>query len=62
VLQITTACQQDLPVPTQELTIDQLEAAQATGDYEALASRGRVVFWMHLDSAARLADVLEAFL
>ena len=61
-LQITAACQQDLPVPTQELTFAQLEAAQAAGDFEALASKGRVVFWIHLDSAARLAEVLEAFL
>ena len=38
----------DVPVPGERYSFGALEAAQAPGDYEALAARGRSVFRVHL--------------
>lgn len=60
-LQITGAVAEDLAVPGQSYTFGQLQAAQAAGDLQALASRGRPVLRLHLsDRAAGLGQLLEA--
>jgi glucose-6-phosphate isomerase len=60
-LQITGAVGEDLPVPGQPYTFGVLQAAQAAGDAEALAGRGRPFVRMHLvDRAAGLGQLLEA--
>ncbi len=55
-LQVTHDHPEDLPVPGRRLTFGVVEAAQARGDLEALASRGRRVLRVHLgdDVAAGL--------
>jgi hypothetical protein len=60
-LQITGAVTEDLPVPGQSFTFASLQAAQAAGDLQALAGRGRPVLRLHLtDRAAGLGQLLEA--
>lgn len=60
-LQITGAVTADLPVPGKGYTFGQLQAAQAAGDRQALAGRGRPVLRLHLrDRAAGLAQLLAA--
>jgi Phosphoglucose isomerase len=60
-LQITGAVAQDLPVPGTPMTFGSLQAAQAAGDRQALASRGRPLVRLHLtDRAAGIAQVLAA--
>jgi glucose-6-phosphate isomerase len=60
-LQITGAVTEDLPVPGQPFTFGSLQAAQAAGDLQALASRGRPVLRLHLtDRAAGLGQLFEA--
>jgi glucose-6-phosphate isomerase len=60
-LQITGAVIEDLPVPGRPYTFGQLEAAQAAGDREALASRGRPLVRLHLtDRTAGVARLLAA--
>lgn len=60
-LLITGAVMDDLPVPGRPYTFGQLQAAQAAGDRQALAGRGRPVLWLHLrDRADGLARVLSA--
>lgn len=60
-LQITGAVDEDLPVPGKPYTFGQLQAAQAAGDREALAGRGRPLLWLHLtDRAAGVAQLLAA--
>jgi glucose-6-phosphate isomerase len=60
-LQITGAVTEDLPVPGQPYTFGLLQAAQAAGDLEALAGRGRPVLRLHLtDRAAGLGALFEA--
>lgn len=60
-LQITGAVTDDLPVPEMPYTFGQLQAAQAAGDRQALASRGRPLLWLHLtDREAGTAQVLAA--
>lgn len=54
----------DLPVPGQKLSFGQAIAAQARGDFEVLAERGRRVLRIHLEGPAEvhlpeLADVVE---
>ena len=46
-LQLTGADTDDLPVPGRPYTFGQLQAAQAAGDRQALARRGRPVVRMH---------------
>jgi glucose-6-phosphate isomerase len=60
-LQLTGAVGDDLPVPGQPYTFGVLQAAQAAGDAEALAGRGRPFVRLHLtDRAAGLGQLLEA--
>ena len=60
-LQITGAVDNDLPVPDRSYTFGQLQAAQAAGDRQALASRGRPLLWLHLtDRAAGIQQLLAA--
>jgi glucose-6-phosphate isomerase len=60
-LQITGAVGEDLPVPGQPYTFGVLQAAQAAGDAQALAGRGRPFVRLHLtDRAAGLGQLLEA--
>jgi glucose-6-phosphate isomerase len=47
-LQITGAVVHDLPVSGRSYTFGQLQAAQAAGDRQALASRRRPLLWLHL--------------
>jgi len=60
-LEITGAVGEDLPVPGQPYTFGLLQAAQAAGDAEALAGRGRPFLRLHFtDRAAGLGQLLEA--
>jgi glucose-6-phosphate isomerase len=60
-LQITGAVTADLAVPGCEYTFGTLQAAQAAGDRQALAQRGRPVLRLHLtDRAAGIAQLLAA--
>jgi glucose-6-phosphate isomerase len=60
-LQVTGAVTDDLAVPGQAYTFGQLQAAQAAGDLQALAGRGRPVLRFHLrDRVAGLGQLLEA--
>jgi len=59
-LQITGAVAEDLPVPGRPYTFGMLQAAQAAGDRQALARRGRPVVRLHLrERADGLAQLLE---
>ncbi len=60
-LQITGAVSEDLPVPGKPYTFGELQAAQAAGDRQALAERGRPVLRLHLtDRAAGVTRLLDA--
>lgn len=60
-LQVTSEVAEDLPVPGRPYTFGQLQAAQAAGDLEALAGRGRPVLRIHLtDRPSGLGQILEA--
>lgn len=60
-LQITGSVQDDLEVPGRPFTFGQLQLAQALGDLDALASRGRPAVRLHLrDRAAGLTALLNA--
>jgi len=58
-LQITADAVADLPVPGHHYTFGVAEAAQARGDFEVLAQRGRRVLRVHLgdDITAGLAQL-----
>jgi hypothetical protein len=57
-LQITGAVVEDLPVPDRPYSFGTLFAAQAAGDRQALAARGRPVVRLHLtDRAAGVAQL-----
>ncbi|HSF25941.1 MAG TPA: glucose-6-phosphate isomerase [Actinomycetes bacterium] len=59
-LQITGAPAADLPVPDRPFTFGELIAAQAQGDAQVLAARGRPVLRLHLtDRAAGIARLCE---
>ncbi|KAF0106467.1 MAG: transaldolase / glucose-6-phosphate isomerase [Anaerolineaceae bacterium] len=61
-LQITADPVEDLEIPGQGLTFGVLERAQALGDYEALAARGRRVLRLHLpapDAVRMLVDAVK---
>src|SRR2546423_12373080 len=49
-LQITCDDAVDLPVPNQKYTFGTVKAAQARGDFEVLAERGRRALRVHLGS------------
>jgi transaldolase/glucose-6-phosphate isomerase len=61
-LQITAADAHDLDVPGERYTFSVVKAAQARGDFDVLAERGRRVLRVHLgaDVAAGLAKLREA--
>ncbi|GIG92981.1 glucose-6-phosphate isomerase [Plantactinospora endophytica] len=60
-LQITGDVAEDLPVPGKPYSFGQLQAAQAAGDREALAQRGRPVLRLHLtDRGAGIPHLLDA--
>jgi glucose-6-phosphate isomerase len=60
-LQITGDVTDDLPVPGKPYSFGQLQAAQAAGDRQALAERGRPVLRLHLtDRAAGVPQLLDA--
>jgi glucose-6-phosphate isomerase len=60
-LQITGAVTEDLDVPGQPYTFGQLQAAQAAGDRQALAGRGRPLLWLHLtDRSTGASELLAA--
>jgi glucose-6-phosphate isomerase len=60
-LQITGAVTDDLAVPGRPYSFGTLQAAQAAGDRQALAGRGRPVLRLHLtDRAAGVVQLLEA--
>jgi transaldolase/glucose-6-phosphate isomerase len=61
-LQITCEDAADLPVPGQTYTFGVVKAAQARGDFEVLAERGRRALRVHLghDVKAGLAELREA--
>jgi hypothetical protein len=60
-LQITGAVTNDLDVPGKPYTFAQLQAAQAGGDRQALAGRGRPLLWLHLtDRAVGAIELLAA--
>jgi transaldolase/glucose-6-phosphate isomerase len=61
-LQITAEPGNDLEIPNEGMTFGVLERAQALGDFEALAARGRRILRLHLPagkSIASLADLLK---
>ena len=47
-LQLTAEHDQDVPIPGRPYTFGVLQAAQAAGDFEALAGRGRKIVRLHL--------------
>jgi transaldolase/glucose-6-phosphate isomerase len=64
-LQITCAEAADLPVPGHDYTFGIVKAAQARGDFEVLAERGRRALRVHLGTDTeqglqRLAQLVEA--
>ncbi|KKJ99445.1 glucose-6-phosphate isomerase [Micromonospora sp. HK10] len=60
-LQVTGAATTDLPVPGRPYTFGELQAAQAAGDRQAVAGRGRAVLRLHLtERAAGVAQLLDA--
>ena len=63
ILQITCDDAVDLPVPGQKYTFGIVKAAQARGDFQVLAERGRRALRVHLgkDLAAGLAKLSAAF-
>lgn len=59
-LQITVAPQGDVQVPGRPFTLGEFIDAQAQGDAEVLASRGRPVLRLHVNGPFALRDLLEA--
>lgn len=60
-LQITGAVTEDLGVPGRPYSFGELQAAQAAGDRQALAQRGRPLLHLHLiDRAAGIKQLLQA--
>lgn len=58
-VQITVDPAQDREIPGQGLTFGTLEKAQALGDYEALAARGKRILRIHLDSLDRIDRLMN---
>jgi hypothetical protein len=61
-LQVTCDDAVDLPVPGQKYTFGVVKAAQARGDFQVLAKRGRRALRVHLgtDVKAGLATLAQA--
>jgi transaldolase/glucose-6-phosphate isomerase len=58
-LQITADPVADLDIPTQGMSFGTLERAQALGDYESLAARGKPVLRVHLPSPEKVEAFVE---
>ena len=58
--QITADSPEDVEIPTQNMTFGVLERAQALGDYEALAARGRRILRLNLPSPESLKMLINA--
>jgi transaldolase / glucose-6-phosphate isomerase len=58
-LQITSDPSTNAEIPTQDMTFGTLERAQALGDYEALAARGRGILRLNLASPEALKGLVE---
>ena len=59
ILQITADPQVDAEIPTQNMSFGTLEKAQALGDYEALAARGRRILRLHLPAPDAMKMLVE---
>ncbi len=59
-LQITADPAEDVEIPGQKMTFGVLERAQALGDYEALAARGRRILRLHLSEPKVLRILVDA--
>ncbi|MFC6155009.1 glucose-6-phosphate isomerase [Nocardioides yefusunii] len=59
-LQITVAPQGDVQVPGRPFTLGEFIDAQAQGDAEVLATRGRPVLRLHVNGPFALRDLMEA--
>lgn len=59
-VQITADPHADLTIPGQDMTFGILQRAQALGDYEALAARGRRILRLHFSEAGRLQSFIES--
>jgi transaldolase/glucose-6-phosphate isomerase len=64
-LQVTCEDKEDLPVPNQKYTFGVVKAAQARGDFEVLATRGRRALRVHLgadvsSSLRKLSAAIDA--
>jgi transaldolase/glucose-6-phosphate isomerase len=64
ILQITAEGAEDLPVPGQRYSFGVVKAAQARGDFDVLAERGRRLLRVHLpanveDGLKILAEAIE---
>jgi transaldolase/glucose-6-phosphate isomerase len=57
-LQITVESGEDVEIPTRGMTFGVLEHAQALGDYEALAARGRCILRLHLPKPGDVKQLL----
>jgi transaldolase/glucose-6-phosphate isomerase len=57
-LQITTDVTDDIVIPNEDLTFGTLERAQALGDFEALVSRNRRIYRIHLTQSS-LDDLVK---
>ncbi len=58
-LMLTADPETDLDIPGQGMTFGTLQRAQALGDYEALAARGRRLLRVHLPSPAALISLVQ---
>jgi transaldolase/glucose-6-phosphate isomerase len=59
-LQITAEPVKDLEIPGQGMSFATLERAQALGDYEALAARGRRILRLNLPSPESVKLLVNA--
>jgi transaldolase/glucose-6-phosphate isomerase len=57
-LQLTTDVTDDIAIPDEDLTFGTLERAQALGDFEALVSRNRRIYRIHLTQSS-LDDLVK---
>jgi len=60
-VQITADDAADLAVPGEKYSFSDVKAAQARGDFEVLAERGRRALRIHLASPAGLTPLIAAF-
>ena len=59
-IQITAEKKEDVAIPRESFTFGTLQAAQAAGDFESLASHGRRVARLHLASLQGLDHILAS--